>query len=64
MVIIGLKKDDVISIKILENKHFDYIKCDRFWNDSIVGKIPFIRYFGNALASFFNQNLFRKLEVE
>ena len=46
------KKDDVINIKkILENKHFDYIKCDRFWSGGIIGKIPFIRYFGNALAS-------------
>lgn len=46
------KKDDVLKIKsILEKEHFDYIKCDRFWNGGISGKIPLIRYFGNAFAS-------------
>jgi len=47
------KKDDVLKIKsILEKEHFDYIKCDRFWSGGILGKIPLIRYFGNAFASF------------
>jgi len=47
------KKEDVLKIKsILEKEHYDYIKCDRFWSGGISGKIPTIRYFGNALASF------------
>lgn len=46
------KKEDVLKIKsILEKEHYDYIKCDRFWSGGISGKIPTIRYFGNALAS-------------
>lgn len=29
----------------------DFIKCDRFWPGGIEGKIPKIRFFGNAFAS-------------
>ena len=46
-------KKDVINIsKIGTSQGFDFIKCDRFWEGGIQGNIPFIRYFGNALASF------------
>ncbi|MAU54851.1 MAG: hypothetical protein CMC29_03450 [Flavobacteriaceae bacterium] len=46
-------KEDVINIsKIGNSQDFDFIKCDRFWEGGIQGNIPFIRYFGNALASF------------
>ena len=34
-----------------EDENFDFIKCDRFWKNGIKGKIPFVRYLGNALAS-------------
>lgn len=34
------------------NENYDYIKCDRFWASGIDGKIPFVRYLGNAFASF------------
>ena len=36
----------------IQKEHFDFIKCDRFWSDGIIGKIPNIRFFGNAFASF------------
>lgn len=39
-------------IDLVSKEHFDYIKCDRFWTSGINGKIPFIRYLGNAFASF------------
>lgn len=46
------KYDDVINIvSILNSQNIDYIKCDRFWEKGIEGKIPFIRYVGNAFAS-------------
>ncbi len=45
------KKDVLFLYKLLEKEHYDFIKCDRFWHDGIVGKIPTIRYFGNSLAS-------------
>ncbi len=44
---------DTEKIKILaQEKNLDFIKCDRFWAHGINGKIPIIRYFGNAFASF------------
>jgi len=44
---------DAKSIKNIVNEEtFDFIKCDRFWSGGINGKIPLIRYFGNAFASF------------
>ena len=46
------KKDVLRMLDIGEKEDFDFIKCDRFWEGGIVGTIPFIRYFGNALASF------------
>ena len=30
----------------------DFVKCDRFWSEGVVGKMPKIRYLGNAFASF------------
>jgi glycosyltransferase involved in cell wall biosynthesis len=47
-----LEKDVVFLLDKIKKEHFDFIKCDRFWIDGIVGKIPNIRYFGNAFASF------------
>jgi glycosyltransferase involved in cell wall biosynthesis len=45
--------DDIIKLKeILQNDEYEFIKCDRFWLKGINGKIPIIRYFGNAFASF------------
>ena len=38
------KKDVLFLYKLLEKEHYDFIKCDRFWHDGIVGKIPTIRY--------------------
>lgn len=46
------KYDDIIRIKTLSsNESVDFIKCDRFWENGIEGKIPRIRYLGNAFAS-------------
>ena len=46
------KFDDVMTLKnIATNEKPDFIKCDRFWEKGIEGKIPIIRYFGNAFAS-------------
>ena len=46
-------KEDIIFLsKKGEEEEFDFIKCDRFWENGIQGKIPFVRYLGNALASF------------
>ena len=39
-------------LEAANNSRSDFIKSDRFWKDGIEGKIPKIRYFGNALASF------------
>ena len=45
-------KEDVVSILNNGKKYSaDYIKCDRFWKGGVKGKIPKIRYFGNAIAS-------------
>lgn len=47
------KQKDVLKILDLgSSENYDFIKCDRFWEGGIQGNIPFIRYFGNALASF------------
>ena len=47
-------EDDILYLaKKGEDEDFDFIKCDRFWEGGIKGNIPFIRYLGNALASFF-----------
>lgn len=46
------KYDDITVLKnIAVNQNPDFIKCDRFWENGIEGKIPLIRYFGNAFAS-------------
>ena len=46
------KFSDVMKIREIGiNKDPDFIKCDRFWEKGIEGKIPLIRYFGNAFAS-------------
>ena len=46
-------KKDILKIKELgHNKKLDFIKCDRFWLNGIIGKIPKLRYFGNTFASF------------
>jgi len=40
-------------LNILETSpDIDFIKGDRFWEKGIVGEIPNIRYYGNALANF------------
>ncbi len=46
------EEDVDFLIEKVKNEHFDFIKCDRFWTQGIIGKIPNIRYFGNAFASF------------
>ncbi len=48
------KSKDIIFAKKLieENRDVDFIKFDRFWQNGIEGKIPTIRYVGNAFASF------------
>lgn len=46
--------DDVLTIIEIQNKNlYDYIKCDRFWENGVVGNMPTIRYLGNTLASIF-----------
>ena len=47
-----LPKDIINLKKLIETGDYDFIKCDRFWQGGIVGKIPTVRYFGNAFASF------------
>lgn len=51
----GDKQFDNNDIKKLINlgkdNRADFIKCDRFWTGGVKGKIPKIRYFGNAFAS-------------
>jgi len=44
-------KDVNKLVDFINKEHFDYIKCDRFWSSGIDGKIPFVRYLGNAFAS-------------
>lgn len=47
------KENDVKRLrKLTEKTNYDFIKGDRFWENGIEGKIPLIRYFGNAFASF------------
>jgi len=45
-------KDTFEILNIVKEQKFDYVKCDRFWASGIDGKIPFVRYLGNAFASF------------
>ena len=46
-------REDAIRIKeLLEENLTDFVKCNRFWHEGIVGKIPPIRYLGNSLANF------------
>lgn len=46
------KKNDVLKLKeLITEQDLDFIKCDRFWEKGIEGKIPNIRYVGNAFAS-------------
>ena len=46
------KKKDVLKLKeLITQQDLDFIKCDRFWEKGIEGKIPNIRYVGNAFAS-------------
>ena len=46
------KISDIEKLISYADKNFDFIKCDRFWEKGIEGKIPTIRYIGNALANF------------
>ncbi len=46
------KKNDVLQLdEIINRQDLDFIKCDRFWEKGIEGKIPNIRYVGNSFAS-------------
>jgi dolichol-phosphate mannosyltransferase len=45
------EQDVVFLNQHIKKEHFDFIKCDRFWHQGIVGEIPAIRYFGNSFAS-------------
>lgn len=45
------KKHDIERLIDLSHEGYDFIKCDRFWEKGIEGKIPTIRYVGNALAT-------------
>lgn len=46
------EQSDVINILNIANKNgVDFIKGDRFWPGGIIGKIPKIRFLGNAIAS-------------
>jgi len=45
------KLRDIKSLIKYSEEKYDFIKCDRFWEKGIDGKIPTIRYVGNALAS-------------
>ena len=44
------EENDILKL-IKYSKNFDFIKCDRFWENGIKGTIPQTRYFGNAFAS-------------
>ena len=46
------KPEDIKRLINHSSDNFDFIKCDRFWEKGIEGKIPTIRYIGNALANF------------
>ena len=44
--------DDINKIiNIYEDKNYDFIKSNRFWENGIEGKIPRNRYFGNLFAT-------------
>ena len=45
------KQIDIEKLIALSNEGYDFVKCDRFWEKGIEGKIPTIRYVGNALAT-------------
>ena len=46
------KYADIVRIQTLSDEEsIDFIKCDRFWENGIEGKIPRIRYLGNTFAS-------------
>jgi glycosyltransferase involved in cell wall biosynthesis len=48
--------DDVRKIiDLYEQRHFDFIKSNRFWEGGIRGNIPKIRFFGNLLATILMQ---------
>lgn len=45
------RKDVITSKELLETKKIDFVKCNRFWDNGIIGNIPTIRYLGNSMAS-------------
>ncbi len=46
------EQSDIFNILEIANKHWiDFIKGDRFWPGGIIGKMPKIRFLGNAFAS-------------
>ena len=50
------KLDDINKIiKLYEDKNYDFIKSNRFWENGIEGKIPRNRYFGNLFATIMLQ---------
>lgn len=42
-------------LKIIEQKNYDFIKSNRFWDGGIKGKIPGKRYIGNLFATILLQ---------
>lgn len=47
------RNNDITKIlEVVHSNKSDYVKSDRFWSGGIEGKIPKIRYVGNAFASF------------
>ena len=47
------RNTDIEKVKeLVYENNSDFLKADRFWPEGIQGKIPKIRYFGNAFASF------------
>ena len=50
------KLDDINKIiNLYEDKNYDFIKSNRFWENGIEGKIPRNRYFGNLFATIMLQ---------
>lgn len=48
--------EDVVKIiKLYEQKNFDFIKSNRFWEGGIRGNIPKVRFFGNLFATILMQ---------